>query len=93
MNIGKGVINLQITSWEQWLDTLGTALAKAQAMKMPKKLLTKSAAELGDFLFDTIDPDVPENRLLKNLWQIADNREREALAGLMIKLVEKKNTH
>ena len=84
---------MEITSWEQWLDTLGTALSKAQSMKMPKKLLTKSAAELGDFLFDTIDPDVPENRLLKKMWEVADRKEREALANVMIKLVEKRTTH
>jgi len=84
---------LEITSWEQWLDTLGTALAKAQSMRMPKKLLTKSAAELGDFLFDTIDPDVPENRLLKKMWEVADRKEREALANVMIKLVEKRTAH
>jgi len=84
---------LEITSWEQWLDTLGTALTKAQAMKMPKKLLTKSAAELGDFLFDTIDPDVPENRLLKKMWEVADRKEKEALANVMIKLVEKRTSH
>ncbi|HHW05913.1 MAG TPA: DUF3243 domain-containing protein [Clostridia bacterium] len=84
---------MEITSWEQWLDTLGTALSKAQSMKMPKKLLTKSAAELGDFLFDTIDPDVPENRLLKKMWEVADRKEKEALANVMIKLVEKRTTH
>lgn len=84
---------LQVTSWDQWLDTLGTALNKAEAMRMPKGLLTKSAAELGDFLFDTIDPDVPENRLLKNLWEHADDKEKESLASLMIKLVENRSTH
>lgn len=84
---------MQVTTWEQWLDTLGTALEKAQSMKMPKKMLTKSAAELGDFLFETIDPDVPENRLLKTMWELADDREKESLAGLVIKLVEKRKTH
>lgn len=84
---------MEITSWDQWLDTLSTALNRAQSMKMPKKLLTKSAAELGDFLFETIDPDVPENRLLKKMWEVADNKEKETIAGLMIKLVEKRNTH
>lgn len=84
---------MQITSWEQWLDTLGTALSRAQSMKMPKKVLAKSASELGDFLFEAIDPDVPENRLLKNLWEQADAKEKETLASLMIKLVESRSTH
>lgn len=84
---------MEITSWDQWLDSLSTALNKAQSMKMPKKLLTKSAAELGDFLFETIDPDVPENRLLKKMWEVADNKEKETIASLMIKLVEERNTH
>jgi len=84
---------LQINTWQEWLDTLGDALNKAEEMKMPKKLISKSAAQVGDFLFDLIDPDVPENRLLKNMWSLADSKEKEALAGLMIKLVDQKSTH
>lgn len=84
---------MQINSWQEWLDTLGEALNKADEMKMPKKLMTKSAAQVGDFLFDIIDPDVPENRLLKNMWGKANDKEKEALASLMIKLVGEKSTH
>lgn len=84
---------MQINTWQEWLDTLGEALNRAEEMKMPKKIISKSAAQMGEFLFEIIDPNVPENRLLKNMWGLADDKEREALASVMIKLVDKKSTH
>ncbi|NLC38686.1 MAG: DUF3243 domain-containing protein [Clostridia bacterium] len=84
---------MQITSWDQWLNTLRMALEKAESIKIPRKILTKSAAELGDVLFENVDPDVPENKLLKKMWEVADDKEKESIANLMIKLVKEHPAH
>ncbi|HHX51292.1 MAG TPA: DUF3243 domain-containing protein [Clostridia bacterium] len=84
---------MQISSWDEWLDTLRMALDRAEKMKMPKKIITKSAAELGDVLLENVDPEVPENMLLKKMWQVADDQERQSIANVMIKLVQKRPAH
>ncbi|AKX93774.1 DUF3243 domain-containing protein [Neomoorella thermoacetica] len=84
---------MDINNFDQWLDTLGAALDKAKSMGMPQKILEKSAANLGDFLAENINPDIPENRFLRDLWEVADKDEKEAIAGAMIKMVEKRKVH
>ena len=57
---------------------------------MPQNIIEKSAANLGDFLAENINPDIPENRFLRDLWEVASKEEKEASAGAMIKMVEKR---
>ncbi|GAW93721.1 DUF3243 domain-containing protein [Calderihabitans maritimus] len=84
---------MEITSFDQWLETLGKALSKAKAMGMPEDIIKNSAAKLGDFLAENVNPDISENRFLRDLWEVADETEQEAIAGAMIKLVERKKIH
>ncbi|WP_227765633.1 DUF3243 domain-containing protein [Zhaonella formicivorans] len=84
---------MEINNFDQWLDTLGTALEKAKAAGLPNKLISKSAAKLGDFLAENIKPDIPENRLLKEMWTVGGVEEQEALVSMLIKLIENRKIH
>lgn len=84
---------MEITSFDQWLDTLTNALERAESAGMTDQLIARSAAQLGDFLAESVEPDAPENRLLKEMWGIADDQEQAAIASLMIKLVRNRKRH
>lgn len=79
---------MDINSFDQWIDTLGDALESAKEIGMPEKLVERGATQLGEYLANHVSPDVPENRFLKELWEISDEKEKQALANMMIKYVE-----
>lgn len=84
---------MEITNFEQWMDTLAEALKRAQSMGMSENAITSSAKELGSYLADNINPDIPENRLLKSLWENGTDSERQALASMVVKLVKERTKH
>jgi len=77
-----------INSFDQWLNTLSSVIDHAKAIGMNEYEITKSATQLGNFLAANIEPDIPENRLLKNLWEQGDEKERQALASMLVKMVK-----
>lgn len=79
---------MQINNFDQWLNTLSSAMDQARAMGMSENEITKSATQLGNFLATNIEPDIPENRLLKNLWTEGDEKERQALASMLVKMLK-----
>lgn len=84
---------MEINSFEQWMDTLSSALQRAEAMGMSENAITRSATELGDFLAQTVEPDIPENKLLKALWENGTDAEKQALASMIIKVVKSRTKH
>ncbi len=84
---------MEITNFDQWIETLGKAMDDAKSMGMPNELMSKGAEQLGDYLAQEVNPDVPENRFLKELWEISDQNEKHALSNMMIKYVEKYKKH
>ncbi|MHB1420344.1 MAG: DUF3243 family protein [Bacillota bacterium] len=84
---------MDITSFDQWIDTLTTALKGAKASGMSDEEIKRSAVEFGDMLSNNVNPDVPENRLLKTLWETGNETEKRSLASMVIKMVDKNRTH
>jgi hypothetical protein len=56
---------------------------------MSDETISKLAAQVGEYLADKIDPENNEERVLKELWDVADEQERQTLARCMVKLVSK----
>ncbi|MEW6661527.1 MAG: DUF3243 domain-containing protein [Bacillota bacterium] len=79
---------MEINSFDQWLNTLSSALDHAETMGMNDNEIAKSATQLGNFLATNVEPDIPENRLLKNLWEQGNEKERQALASMLVKMVK-----
>lgn len=79
---------MKITKFDEWLETLDNALDAAQSVGMSRDEIQEAAARLGDYLENQVQPDIPENKFLKELWQVADEEEKKNIAGVMIKYVE-----
>ncbi|MGQ9556476.1 MAG: DUF3243 domain-containing protein [Desulfurispora sp.] len=83
------------TSWDNWKTFLGQAVEFAEELGISRERIVSLAKQAGDVLAENVQPANPEQKALKELWSVADQQERQVLAGLMTKLSkqEKSNSH
>ncbi len=82
---------MEIQSFKQWIDTLQEAVGRAKSIGMSEEDINKAAIQLGDYLAENVQPDIRENKLLKELWEVGSEQEKKALASMVVKLVENYN--
>lgn len=82
-----GQITTQIANWDNWKKFLGQAVEYANELGVPRERITSLAMQAGDILASTVPTANPEQQTLKELWQVANDQERQTLASLMTKLV------
>ncbi|WP_163195795.1 DUF3243 domain-containing protein [Clostridium thermarum] len=75
--------------WNKWKTTLGKAVDAGETIGMSDKTITNLAEKVGTFLSNHIDPHNDQERLLKELWDAADEQDREVLAKLVVKIADK----
>ncbi|MBO2522036.1 MAG: DUF3243 domain-containing protein [Clostridia bacterium] len=80
-------------SWEAWKSQLAQAVQLGQSMNLSQEELAKRAEQVGDFLASKIDPKNPEQKVLKELWEAADDEEQRTIANVLIKLVSGTKVH
>ncbi|PYI50433.1 DUF3243 domain-containing protein [Paenibacillus flagellatus] len=76
-----------LKSFERWKQFLSERVDQAHKAGMTDETISKLAVQVGEFLSDKVDPENKEERVLKELWDAADEQERKTIARLMIKLV------
>ncbi|MEL7563801.1 MAG: DUF3243 family protein [Dehalobacterium sp.] len=80
--------NLDTSSWESYKHSLGKGMEIAKELGMSEQEIAAVAQKFGSYLAQNVNPDLPENKALKELWQIADQREQQTLTNLMMKLAK-----
>mgnify|MGYP003493991502 FL=1 len=82
-----------LSNWEQWTSFLGAQVSEAKESGMSNKFIEKAAIQIGDYLAKNVDPQNEQERVLSDLWGVADKDEKHAIANCIIKLVENKRKH
>ncbi|WP_338469790.1 DUF3243 domain-containing protein [Niallia sp. XMNu-256] len=77
-----------LENWEQWKDFLGDRLQEAQQQGMSQSTINEIAYQVGDYLAKQVDPKNHQERVLADLWSVATPEEQQAIAKLMVKLVQ-----
>lgn len=77
-----------LENWEKWTSFLGSTVQSAKASGMSKQLIEKSAVEIGDYLAKNVDPKNEQERVLSDLWSVATEDEKHAIASCVVKLVQ-----
>ncbi|MBD8025700.1 DUF3243 domain-containing protein [Ureibacillus sp. Re31] len=77
-----------LENWERWTSFLGEQVNEAQEKGMSKRMIEKSAVQIGDYLAKNVDPKNEQERVLSDLWGVASDDEKHALANCIIKLVQ-----
>lgn len=80
-----------LENWQQWTSFLGQNVAQAEQSGMSNKVIQQAAVHIGEYLANNVDPKNEQERVLSDLWGVASENEKEALANCVIKLVQNKN--
>ncbi len=72
--------------WEGWKRFLSQAVEFAEELGVPRDRITMLARQAGEVLADSVPPANPEQKVLKELWTVSDQHEKQVLANLMTKL-------
>ncbi|MBT9259407.1 MAG: DUF3243 domain-containing protein [Clostridiales bacterium] len=77
-------------SFQQFLQELSSKVEVAQHAGMSRQDLAAGATHIGEWLSQHYDPQNHEQRLLKEMWEVSDDREKEAIGSIMVKLAERR---
>ncbi|MGG0655883.1 DUF3243 domain-containing protein [Rummeliibacillus pycnus] len=80
-----------LENWQNWTSFLGQNLDKAEHAGMPNNVIQQAAVQIGEYLATNVDPKNEQQRVLSDMWGVASENEKEALASCVIKLVQNKN--
>lgn len=77
------------TSWDSWKKYLGQAMEFAEELGISREKVQSYAITAGSILADNVQPANPEQKALKELWDVADKDEQQVIARLMTKLASR----
>ncbi|WP_019242236.1 MULTISPECIES: DUF3243 domain-containing protein [Bacillus] len=81
-----------LDNWEQWKDFLGDRLHTAEAEGLSKGVISELAFEIGDYLSKQVQPKNDQEKILAELWSVASDEEKHAIANVMVKMVSNSNS-
>lgn len=77
-----------LDNWKQWQEFLGDRLQHAQTEGMSEGAINSLAFQIGDYLANQVDPKNEQERILSDMWSVANQQEQQAIANIMVKLVK-----
>jgi hypothetical protein len=75
-------------SFDRFKDSLSQKLDMAHRVGASRGTILNAAKDFSEWLAMEVDPANPEQRLLKELWQVADDSERNALVNMLVKFMD-----
>jgi len=78
------------SNWADWKGYLGHMVEFAEELGVSQERIKGIATQAGHILAQHVPPANPEQSVLKELWDVADQPEQEMLAGLMTRLVKRR---
>lgn len=77
-----------LDNFDGWKGFLKNRLQNAEQSGISGDSIDNFAMEIGEYLATNVDPKNEEHRVLSDLWNAADDNEKEAIAGAMVNLVK-----
>lgn len=79
-----------LDNFEQWKGFLGERLDQAQGKGLDGGVISDMAYRIGDYLAHEVEARNDQEKLLAELWKVADEQEQHTIANLMVKMVKHK---
>ncbi|TGA97639.1 DUF3243 domain-containing protein [Sporolactobacillus shoreae] len=76
-----------LNNWDQWKDFLADQMHRAENVGASSETINEFATKIGGYLAEHVDPKNEQERLLSDLWSVADENEHKTIARLIMKLV------
>jgi hypothetical protein len=77
-----------LDNFEEWKDFLHNRVDQAESLGIGRDNINQIAYRVGNFLVNNVNPRNTQERVLKDLWSVADEDQQKVLGELMVKLVE-----
>ena len=71
---------------------MGDRLNQGESQGIDQGAINNLAFEIGDYLAQQVDPKNEQERVFADLWSVASDEEKHAIASVMVKLVENNGT-
>ncbi|GGF10531.1 hypothetical protein GCM10010954_06400 [Halobacillus andaensis] len=81
-----------LDNFESWKDFLGDRLHQAEGQGMDDQSVSELAYEIGGYLATEVEAKNDQEAVLRELWNVADEKEQHAIANMMVKLVQSEGT-
>lgn len=78
-----------IEDWDKWKKTLSKAVSIGENVGLSDHTIEDLGVKIGEFLASNVDPENPEQRVLKELFDVGNQKEQEVLTSMIIKMVQK----
>ncbi|MFC4767794.1 DUF3243 domain-containing protein [Effusibacillus consociatus] len=79
-----------LDNFDRWKEFLGDRVQQAQEAGMSNQQIEEVAVRLGEYLSNKVDPENPQERLLKQMWESSPSPDdKHAMARIMMNLVTK----
>lgn len=75
-------------SFHDFRQNLTTRLRQAQSIGASRGTILNAAKDVAEWLNAEVPPANPEQRLLKELWDVSDDRERHSLTNALVKFID-----
>ncbi len=82
-----------LDNWDQWKNFLGDRLNQGEDQGLDQGAINNLAFEIGDYLAKQVQPKNDQEKVLADLWSVASDEEKHAIASVMVKLVENNGTN
>lgn len=79
-------------TFDEFTNELAHKVNAAKIMGWPQEEIVNKAKDIADWLSKSTEPKSPEQRLLKEIWDVASQPEQHALASCLVKMIQKKGT-
>ncbi len=78
-------------SFERFKDSLSHKLDMAHRVGASRGTILNAARDFSEWLAEEVDPSNPEQRLLKEMWEVADDHEKNALVNMLVKFMDQEH--
>ncbi|MES5957206.1 DUF3243 domain-containing protein [Bacillus fungorum] len=79
-----------LDNFDQWKSFLGERLEQAQGKEIAGNTVSDMAFRVGDYLANEVKARNDQEKLLAELWKVANEQEQHTIANLMVKFVQHK---
>lgn len=86
--IKGGSIMSELNDYDTWKSFLANKLELAEEQGMTDKTISNVAFEIGNYLSENIEASNESTQAITELWKVASEKEQQAIANAMVKLVK-----
>lgn len=76
---------------DSFKNYLGNQVQKGEKLGLGEKALSKGAKRVADYLAEHEEPQNREQKVLNEMWNVANKEEREHMAHVLVKLADQTN--